>query len=38
LVHDGKRNRQIADHLALSETAVHFHIENLADKVQVNDP
>jgi DNA-binding NarL/FixJ family response regulator len=37
LIRDGHRNKQIADHLAISETTVNFHIKNLVDKLQAND-
>jgi DNA-binding NarL/FixJ family response regulator len=37
LIRDGYRNKQIADHLAIAETTVNFHIKNLVDKLQAND-
>jgi DNA-binding NarL/FixJ family response regulator len=37
LIRDGHRNKQIADHLAISETTVNFHIKNLVDKLRAND-
>jgi DNA-binding NarL/FixJ family response regulator len=37
LIRDGNRNKQIADHLAISENTVNFHIKNLMDKLQAND-
>ncbi|MEI9978615.1 MAG: response regulator transcription factor [Edaphobacter sp.] len=37
LIRDGRRNKQIADELAISETTVNFHIKNLVDKLQAND-
>ena len=37
LIRDGHRNKQIADHLAIAETTVNFHIKNLEDKLQAND-
>jgi len=37
LIRDGHRNKQIADHLAIAETTVNFHIKNLVDKLQAND-
>jgi len=37
LVRDGKRNKQIADQLTISETTVNFHIKNLVDKLRAND-
>ena len=37
LIRDGYRNKQIADHLSISETTVNFHIKNLVDKLQAND-
>ena len=37
LIRDGHRNKQIADHLAIAETTVNFHIKNPVDKLQAND-
>lgn len=37
LVRDGRRNKQIADQLGISETTVNFHIKNLVDKLQASD-
>jgi DNA-binding NarL/FixJ family response regulator len=37
LICDGHRNKQIADHLAIAETTVNFHIKNLVDKLGAND-
>jgi len=37
LIRDGHRNKQIADHLAISENTVNFHIKNLTDKLRAND-
>src|SRR5215475_5983609 len=37
LIHDGFRNKQIADQLAIAETTVNFHIKNLVDKLGAND-
>ncbi len=37
LIHDGHRNKQIADRLAIAETTVNFHIKNLVDKLGAND-
>src|SRR6476661_5109375 len=37
LIHDGYRNKQIADQLAIAETTVNFHIKNLVDKLDAND-
>jgi DNA-binding NarL/FixJ family response regulator len=37
LIRDGFRNKQIADHLAIAETTVNFHIKNLVDKLGAND-
>jgi DNA-binding NarL/FixJ family response regulator len=37
LIRDGHRNKQIADHLAIAETTVNFHIKNLVDKLRAND-
>jgi len=37
LIHDGHRNKQIADQLAIAETTVNFHIKNIVDKLGAND-
>jgi DNA-binding NarL/FixJ family response regulator len=37
LIRDGKKNKQIADQLSISETTVNFHIRNIVDKLQAND-
>jgi DNA-binding NarL/FixJ family response regulator len=37
LIHDGYRNKQIAEQLAIAETTVNFHIKNLVDKLGAND-
>ncbi|HEV3276471.1 MAG TPA: response regulator transcription factor [Terriglobia bacterium] len=37
LIRDGFRNKQIADHLAIAETTVNFHIKNLVGKLGAND-
>ena len=37
LIHDGYRNKQIADRLAIAETTVNFHIKNIVDKLGAND-
>jgi DNA-binding NarL/FixJ family response regulator len=37
LIRDGYRNKQIADHLAIAETTVNFHIKNLVAKLQAKD-
>ena len=37
LIHDGHRNKQIADRLAIAETTVNFHIKNVVDKLRAND-
>lgn len=37
LIHDGHRNKQIADRLAIAETTVNFHIKNIVDKLGAND-
>src|SRR5690349_18398396 len=37
LIHDGYRNKQIADRLAIAETTVNFHIKNLVCKLGAND-
>ena len=36
LIHDGYRNKQIADQLAIAETTVNFHIKNIVDKLGAN--
>ncbi len=37
LIGDGYRNKQIADHLAIAETTVNFHIKNIVNKLGAND-
>jgi DNA-binding NarL/FixJ family response regulator len=37
LIHDGHRNKEIADRLAIAETTVNFHIKNVVDKLGAND-
>jgi DNA-binding NarL/FixJ family response regulator len=37
LICDGHRNKEIADHLAIAETTVNFHIKNLVDKLGAKD-
>ncbi|HEX7315676.1 MAG TPA: response regulator transcription factor [Pyrinomonadaceae bacterium] len=37
LIHDGYRNKQIADRLSIAETTVNFHIKNLVAKLGAND-
>jgi DNA-binding NarL/FixJ family response regulator len=37
LLCDGHRNKEIADHLAIAETTVNFHIKNLVDKLGAKD-
>jgi DNA-binding NarL/FixJ family response regulator len=37
LIHDGYRNKQIADRLAIAETTVNFHIKNIVSKLSAND-
>jgi DNA-binding NarL/FixJ family response regulator len=37
LIRDGRRNKQIANDLAIAEATVNFHIKNLVDKLQAND-
>lgn len=37
LIRDGFRNKQIADHLAVAETTVNFHIKNIVGKLGAND-
>jgi DNA-binding NarL/FixJ family response regulator len=37
LIHDGFRNKQVADELSIAETTVNFHIKNIVDKLGAND-
>ena len=37
LIRDGHKNKQIADHLSISENTVNFHIKNLVGKLGAND-
>jgi DNA-binding NarL/FixJ family response regulator len=37
LICDGYRNKEIADHLAIAETTVNFHIKNLVEKLGAKD-
>jgi DNA-binding NarL/FixJ family response regulator len=37
LVRDGYQNKLIADHLAIAESTVNFHIKNIMEKLQAND-
>jgi DNA-binding NarL/FixJ family response regulator len=37
LVPDGYQNKLIADHLAIAESTVNFHIKNIMEKLQAND-
>lgn len=37
LIRDGYRNKQIADHLAIAETTVNFHIKNIVEKLGAKD-
>jgi DNA-binding NarL/FixJ family response regulator len=37
LIRDGYRNKQIAQHLEISESTVNFHIRNTVEKLQAND-
>jgi DNA-binding NarL/FixJ family response regulator len=36
-IHDGYRNKQIADRLDIAETTVNFHIKNIVSKLSAND-
>ena len=36
LIHDGYRNKQIADQLSIAETTVNFHIKNIVAKLGAN--
>lgn len=37
LIHDGHRNKEIANQLAIAETTVNFHIKNVVAKLGAND-
>jgi DNA-binding NarL/FixJ family response regulator len=37
LICDGYRNKEIADHLAIAETTVNFHVKNLVEKLGAKD-
>jgi DNA-binding NarL/FixJ family response regulator len=37
LISDGRRNKQIASELGISETTINFHIKNLVDKLKAED-
>ncbi len=37
LIQNGRKNKQIADDLAISETTVNFHIKNIVDKLHASD-
>ena len=37
LIRDGRKNKEIAGQLEISETTVNFHIKNLVDKLGAND-
>jgi DNA-binding NarL/FixJ family response regulator len=37
LIRDGRRNKQIADQLGISESTVNFHMKNVLDKLQASD-
>jgi DNA-binding NarL/FixJ family response regulator len=37
LVRDGRKNKQIADQLSISENTVNFHVKNIVDKLGAND-
>ena len=37
LIRDGRKNKQIADELAISENTVNFHIKNIVEKLGAND-
>jgi len=37
LVRDGYRNKQIADHLHISESTVKFHVKHIAEKLGASD-
>jgi len=37
VIHDGYRNKQIANRLSIAETTVNFHVKNIVDKLGAND-
>ena len=37
LIRDGRKNKQVADELSISENTVNFHIKNIVDKLGAND-
>jgi DNA-binding NarL/FixJ family response regulator len=37
LIRDGSKNKQIADHLSISENTVNFHIKHIVDKLGAKD-
>jgi DNA-binding NarL/FixJ family response regulator len=37
LIRDGRKNKQIADRLSISENTVNFHIKNIVGKLGAND-
>jgi len=37
LIREGRKNKQIADQLSISENTVNFHIKNIVDKLGAND-
>jgi DNA-binding NarL/FixJ family response regulator len=37
LIRDGRKNKQIADQLSISENTVNFHIKNLVGKLGAHD-
>lgn len=37
LIRDGRKNKQIAEQLGISETTVNFHIKNISEKLEAND-
>jgi DNA-binding NarL/FixJ family response regulator len=37
LIHDGFKNKQIADRLSISENTVNFHIKHIVEKLGAND-
>jgi DNA-binding NarL/FixJ family response regulator len=37
LIRDGRKNKQIADQLSISENTVNFHIKNIVEKLGAND-
>ena len=37
LIGNGRKNKQVADELSISENTVNFHIKNIVDKLGASD-